>query len=152
MIIFLVVVLAAPFGINPPAFIAQLVAFAFGLAASTFFPAILLGIFDRRMNMQGAVAGMIVGLVFTASYIIGTKYLGWPNFILGITAEGIGAIGMLLNFVVAYLVSRATPPPSRRDPAPGGRDPHPQRERGLGPGALSLREGPIPGSRDGVLN
>lgn len=105
MIIFLVVVLAAPFGINPPAFIAQLVAFAFGLAASTFFPAILLGIFDRRMNMQGAVAGMIVGLVFTASYIIGTKYLGWPNFILGITAEGIGAIGMLLNFVVAYLVS-----------------------------------------------
>ena len=111
VVIFLVVVLAAPFGINPPAFIAQLVAFAFGLAASTFFPAILLGIFDRRMNMQGAVAGMIVGLVFTASYIIGTKYLGWPNFILGITAEGIGAIGMLLNFVVAYLVSRATPPP-----------------------------------------
>ena len=111
VVIFLVVVLAAPFGINPPAFIAQLVAFAFGLAASTFFPAILLGIFARRMNMQGAVAGMIVGLVFTASYIIGTKYLGWPNFILGITAEGIGAIGMLLNFVVAYLVSRATPPP-----------------------------------------
>lgn len=111
VVIFLVVVLAAPFGINPPAFIAQLVAFAFGLAASTFFPAILLGIFDRRMNMQGAVAGMIVGLVFTATYIIGTSYLGWPNFILGITAEGIGAIGMLLNFVVAYLVSRATPPP-----------------------------------------
>ncbi|WP_024119262.1 sodium:solute symporter family protein [Thermus thermophilus] len=111
VIIFLVVVLAAPFGINPPAFIAQLVAFAFGLAASTFFPAIFLGIFDRRMNMQGAVAGMIVGLVFTASYIIGTKYLGWPNFILGITAEGIGTIGMLLNLVVAYLVSRATPPP-----------------------------------------
>ncbi|BAW00943.1 SSS sodium solute transporter superfamily protein [Thermus thermophilus] len=111
VVIFLVVVLAAPFGINPPAFIAQLVAFAFGLAASTFFPAILLGIFDRRMNMQGAVAGMIVGLVFTASYIIGTKYLGWPNFVFGITAEGIGSIGMLLNFVVAYLVSRATPPP-----------------------------------------
>jgi cation/acetate symporter len=111
VIIALVVILAAPFGINPPAFIAQLVAFAFGLAASTFFPAILLGIFDRRMNMQGAVAGMIVGLVFTASYIVGTKYLGWPNFIFGITAEGIGAIGMLLNFLVAYLVSRATPPP-----------------------------------------
>jgi cation/acetate symporter len=111
VVIFLVVVLAAPFGINPPAFIAQLVAFAFGLAASTFFPAILLGIFDRRMNMQGAVAGMLVGLIFTATYIIGTKYLGWPNFILGITAEGIGTIGMLLNFVVAYLVSRATPPP-----------------------------------------
>jgi len=111
VIIALVVVLAAPFGINPPAFIAQLVAFAFGLAASTFFPAILLGIFDRRMNMQGAVAGMIVGLVFTATYIVGTKYLGWPNFIFGITAEGIGAIGMLLNFLVAYLVSRATPPP-----------------------------------------
>ena len=111
VVIALVVILAAPFGINPPAFIAQLVAFAFGLAASTFFPAILLGIFDRRMNMQGAVAGMIVGLVFTASYIVGTKYLGWPNFVFGITAEGIGAIGMLLNFLVAYLVSRATPPP-----------------------------------------
>jgi cation/acetate symporter len=111
VVIALVVILAAPFGINPPAFIAQLVAFAFGLAASTFFPAILLGIFDRRMNMQGAVAGMIVGLVFTATYIVGTKYLGWPNFIFGITAEGIGAIGMLLNVIVAYLVSRATPPP-----------------------------------------
>ena len=111
VIIALVVILAAPFGINPPAFIAQLVAFAFGLAASTFFPAILLGIFDRRMNMQGAVAGMIVGLVFTASYIVGTKYLGWPNFVFGITAEGIGTIGMLLNVIVAYLVSRATPPP-----------------------------------------
>ena len=111
VVIALVVILAAPFGINPPAFIAQLVAFAFGLAASTFFPAILLGIFDRRMNMQGAVAGMIVGLVFTASYIVGTKYLGWPNFVFGITAEGIGAIGMLLNFLVAYLVSRATQAP-----------------------------------------
>ncbi|KOX90261.1 Cation/acetate symporter ActP [Thermus aquaticus] len=111
VVIALVVILAAPFGINPPAFIAQLVAFAFGLAASTFFPAILLGIFDRRMNMQGAVAGMIVGLVFTATYIVGTKYLGWPNFIFGITAEGIGAIGMLLNFLVAYLVSRATSSP-----------------------------------------
>jgi SSS sodium solute transporter superfamily len=111
VVIALVVILAAPFGINPPAFIAQLVAFAFGLAASTFFPAILLGIFDRRMNMQGAVAGMIVGLVFTATYIVGTKYLGWPNFVFGITAEGIGAIGMLLNFLVAYLVSRATSPP-----------------------------------------
>jgi cation/acetate symporter len=111
VVIALVVILAAPFGINPPAFIAQLVAFAFGLAASTFFPAILLGIFDRRMNMQGAVAGMIVGLVFTATYIVGTKYLGWPNFVFGITAEGIGAIGMLLNFLVAYLVSRATQAP-----------------------------------------
>ncbi len=111
VVIALVVILAAPFGINPPAFIAQLVAFAFGLAASTFFPAILLGIFDRRMNMQGAVAGMIVGLVFTASYIVGTKYLGWPNFVFGITAEGIGTIGMLLNILVAYVVSRATQPP-----------------------------------------
>lgn len=111
VVIALVVILAAPFGINPPAFIAQLVAFAFGLAASTFFPALLLGIFDRRMNMQGAVAGMVVGLVFTATYIVGTKYLGWPNFIFGITAEGIGTVGMLLNFLVAYLVSRATPPP-----------------------------------------
>lgn len=111
VVILLVTVLAAPFGINPPAFIAQLVAFAFGLAASTFFPAILLGIFDRRMNTQGAVAGMLVGLVFTATYIVGTNYLGWPRFLFGISPEGIGTVGMLLNFLVAYLVSRATPPP-----------------------------------------
>lgn len=111
VVILLVTVLAAPFGINPPAFIAQLVAFAFGLAASTFFPAILLGIFDRRMNTQGAVAGMLVGLVFTATYIVGTSYLGWPRFLFGISPEGIGTVGMLLNFLVAYLVSRATPPP-----------------------------------------
>ncbi|MCS6869355.1 sodium:solute symporter family protein [Thermus sp.] len=111
VVILLVTVLAAPFGINPPAFIAQLVAFAFGLAASTFFPAILLGIFDRRMNAQGAVAGMLVGLVFTATYIVGTSYLGWPRFLFGISPEGVGTVGMLLNFLVAYLVSRATPPP-----------------------------------------
>ncbi|GAA6750101.1 sodium:solute symporter family protein [Thermus tengchongensis] len=111
VVILLVTVLAAPFGINPPAFIAQLVAFAFGLAASTFFPAIILGIFDRRMNTQGAVAGMVVGLVFTASYIVGTNYLGWPRFLFGISPEGIGTVGMILNFLVAYLVSRATPPP-----------------------------------------
>ncbi|GAA6763705.1 hypothetical protein Thermus77927_21180 [Thermus hydrothermalis] len=111
VVILLVTVLAAPFGINPPAFIAQLVAFAFGLAASTFFPAILLGIFDRRMNTQGAVAGMLVGLIFTATYIVGTNYLGWPRFVFGISPEGIGTVGMLLNFLVAYLVSRATPPP-----------------------------------------
>jgi cation/acetate symporter len=111
VVIFLVVILAAPFGINPPAFIAQLVAFAFGLAASTFFPAIILGIFDRRMNMQGAVAGMLVGLVFTAIYIVGTSYLGWPRFFFGISPEGIGTVGMLLNFIVAYVVSRTTAPP-----------------------------------------
>ncbi|WP_337868214.1 sodium:solute symporter family protein [Meiothermus sp.] len=111
--ILLAVLIAGYFGQNPPGFIAQLVAFAFGLAASSFFPAILLGIFDKRTTREGAIAGMVVGLVFTASYIIGTSYFGMPRWFLGVSPEGIGTIGMLLNFVITYFVSRMTPEPPK---------------------------------------
>ena len=107
------VVAAGLAGLNPPGFVAQVVALAFGLAASSFFPAIILGIFDKRMNKEGAITGMIVGIVFTASYIIYFKpQLGGPglpeNFWWGISPEGIGTLGMILNFVIALIVSRFT--------------------------------------------
>jgi len=107
------VAIAAYFGINPPGFVAQVVAWAFGLAAASFFPAILLGIFYKRMNMEGAVAGMIVGLLFTGSYIIYFKYLGGTadQWWFGISPEGIGTLGMIFNFIVALAVSSFTPPP-----------------------------------------
>jgi cation/acetate symporter len=109
---------AAYLGINPPGFVAQVVAFAFGLAASGLFPAILLGIFDRRMNAQGAIAGMIVGLSFTTVMIAlmrAPQLFGAPEPYLkdffGISAEGIGVVGMALNLLTAIIVSRLTPPP-----------------------------------------
>lgn len=102
-------------GMHPPGFVAQVVALAFGLAASSFFPAIVLGIFDKRMNREGAMAGMITGVIFTAGYILYfTPQLGGPGtrdgFWFGISPEGIGALGMLLNFAVSMAVSRFTPP------------------------------------------
>jgi cation/acetate symporter len=110
------VVVAGYFGIHPPGFVAQVVAFAFGLAASSFFPAIILGIFTKRTTMQGAVAGMLVGLVFTASYIIYFRFVNPAadvpeNWWFGISPEGIGTLGMVANFVVAIVVSRFTPAP-----------------------------------------
>jgi cation/acetate symporter len=101
-------------GLNPPGFVAQVVALAFGLAASSFFPAIVLGIFDKRMNREGAISGMIVGILFTMSYIIYFKpQLGGPGtpdgYWFGIAPEGIGTLGMLINFIVAIVVSRVTP-------------------------------------------
>ncbi len=110
------VMVAAYFGINPPGFVAQVVAFAFGLAAASFFPAIVMGIFYKRMNKEGAVAGMIMGLIFTAAYIIYFKFINpsantRENWWFGISPEGIGTLGMLLNFFVALVVSRFTPPP-----------------------------------------
>ena len=105
---------AAYFGINPPsAFIAKTVAFAFGLAASSFFPTLLVGIFSKRMNREGAIAGMLSGLIFTAGYIVYFQFLGGTKeqYFLGITPEGIGFIGMLINFGVAFLVSAYTPEP-----------------------------------------
>ena len=98
-------------GINPPGFVAQVVAFAFGLAASSFFPVIMLGIFDRRTNKEGAIAGMISGLAFTTIYIIGAKFYGMPTWFFGVSAEGIGTVGMVLNLIVTLVVSRLTPPP-----------------------------------------
>jgi len=106
-------------GLNPPGFVAQVVALAFGLAASSFFPAIILGIFDKRMNKQGAISGMIVGIVFTAAYIVYFKpQLGGPGtpdqYWFGIKPEGIGTLGMLINLVVSLVVSRLTPAPPAR--------------------------------------
>ncbi|MCB0168433.1 MAG: cation acetate symporter, partial [Anaerolineae bacterium] len=118
LVIFLAILVAGYFGINPPGFVAEVVAFAFGLAAASFFPLILLGIFDKRTNSTGAVAGMIVGLVFTTVMIVGQRsvqLLGTPEPMigpfLGITAQGIGTVGMILNFAITYVVSRATEAP-----------------------------------------
>ncbi len=105
------IAIAGYFGVNPPGFVAQVVAFAFGLAAASFFPVIILGIFDERTNREGAIAGMITGLLFTTVYIIGVKFLGMPTWFFGVSAEGIGTVGMVLNFIVTVVVSRLTPPP-----------------------------------------
>ena len=110
------IIVAGYFGINPPGFVAQVVAFAFGLAASSFFPAIVLGIFYKRMNKEGAIAGMIAGIVFTAAYIIYFKFISpeanvQANWWFGISPEGIGGIGMLLNFAISIVVSKLTSPP-----------------------------------------
>lgn len=105
------IAIAGYFGINPPGFVAQVVAFAFGLAAASFFPVIILGIFDERTNKEGAIAGMVTGLVFTIFYIVGVKFYGMPTWFFGISAEGIGTFGMVLNFIVTLVVSRLTAPP-----------------------------------------
>ncbi|HKK93938.1 MAG TPA: VC_2705 family sodium/solute symporter, partial [Longimicrobiales bacterium] len=112
------VVIAGWLGINPPGFVAEVVALAFGLAASSFFPVILLGIFTKRMNREGAIAGMISGIGFTTAYIVWFKFIDpaantADNWWFGISPEGIGTIGMLINFAVAVTVSRFTPPPPR---------------------------------------
>jgi cation/acetate symporter len=110
------VIIAGYFGINPPGFVAQVVAFAFGLAASSFFPIIIMGIFSKRMNKEGAIAGMIAGLVFTAAYIVYFKFLApdlntAEHWWFGVSPEGVGTLGMLVNFGVSLLVSRFTPAP-----------------------------------------
>ena len=110
------VCIAGLFGIYPPAFVAQVVAFAFGLAAASLFPALLMGIFYKPMNKEGAITGMLVGLIFTFTYIVYFKFVS-PEFnsaeywLFGISPEGIGFIGMLLNIISAYGVSRVTSPP-----------------------------------------
>ncbi|AFY48791.1 putative sodium:solute symporter, VC_2705 subfamily [Nostoc sp. PCC 7524] len=104
-------VLAGYFGVNPPGFVSEVVAFAFGLAAASFFPVIVLGIFDKRTNSQGAIAGMLTGLIFTIVYIIGVKFGGVQPWFFGVSPEGIGTLGMLINLVVTLVVSRLTPPP-----------------------------------------
>jgi cation/acetate symporter len=110
------VCVAGLFGIYPPAFVAQVVAFAFGLAAASLFPALLLGIFYKRMNKEGAITGMLVGLIFTFSYIVYFKFVApelnsADNWLLGISPEGIGFVGMLLNIGCACGVSLITAPP-----------------------------------------
>ena len=114
--IFVAVIIAGYVGINPPAYVAQVVAYAFGLAAASFFPAIVLGIFQKRMNKHGAIAGMLTGFLFTAGYIIFFKTLnpsldnseGWW---LGISPEGVGTLGTIVNLIAAYTVSKFTPEP-----------------------------------------
>lgn len=110
------VLMAGYFGVNPPDYVAATVAFAFGLAASSFFPVIIMGIFNKRMNKEGAIAGMVVGLLFTSGYIINFKFLDptsntEANWLFGISPEGIGFIGMLLNFIVSWIVMKFTPAP-----------------------------------------
>ena len=110
------VIVAGLFGINPPGFVGEVVAFAFGLAASSFFPAIILGIFSKRTTKEGAIAGMITGIAFTFSYIAGDVWI-WPKALsnaTGISTAGIGTIGMVLNFVITILVSRITPAPPQK--------------------------------------
>ncbi|MGI9271531.1 MAG: sodium:solute symporter family protein [Woeseiaceae bacterium] len=120
------IMVAGYLGFDPPGWVAQVVAFAFGLAAASLFPVILLGIFFKRVNKQGAIAGMLTGLIFTYGYIeyfkgLFLKWAGSPwgenvaeHWLFGISPEGIGVIGMCLNFVVAISVSYLTAPPPER--------------------------------------
>jgi cation/acetate symporter len=105
-------ILAGYFGVNPPGFVSQVVAFAFGLAAASFFPVIVLGIFDKRTNSEGAIAGMLTGLIFTIIYIVGVKFGDMTPWFFGVSGEGIGTLGMVINFIVTIVVSRLTPAPS----------------------------------------
>ncbi|WP_429079774.1 sodium:solute symporter family protein [Aeromonas bivalvium] len=112
------ILVAGYLGINPPGFVAEVVAFAFGLAAASFFPAIIMGIFYKKMNKEGAIAGMLAGIVFTIGYIIYFKGIFITpmaanvseNWLFGISPEGIGTVGMVINFVVSYVVSLLTKP------------------------------------------
>ena len=113
------IVLAGALGYNPPGFVAEVVALAFGLAAASLFPVILLGIFSTRVNKAGAIAGMLAGLLFTLGYIVCFKGVVMApllaneaeNWLFGISPEGIGGVGMLINFAVALSVSTATSEP-----------------------------------------
>ena len=112
------VCLAGYFGINPPGFVAATVALAFGLAASSFFPAILLGIFSKRINKEGAISGMLVGVTLMLFYMLKFKF-GWfgggtkADWWFGISPEGFGSIAMIANFVVTLIISSRTPAPSK---------------------------------------
>jgi cation/acetate symporter len=113
MAAFFAIVCAGYLGINPPGFVAQVVAFAFGLAASSFFPAIILGIFYKKMNKEGAIAGMLSGIVFTTAYIAYFKFINpaanvSDNWLFGISPEGIGTLGMCVNFIVSIVVNKFT--------------------------------------------
>ena len=107
--------IAGYLGIDPPGFVAQVVAFAFGLAAASLFPAILLGIFDKRMNREGAITGMLAGLIFSLAYIAYFKFVSpqtnnAEHWLFGISPEGIGTVGAVMNFTLALVISRCTGP------------------------------------------
>ncbi|MDG4719825.1 MULTISPECIES: sodium:solute symporter family protein [Thalassospira] len=113
------ILIAGYLGYNPPGFVAQVVAFAFGLAASSLFPVIIMGIFSKKINREGAIAGMLTGLIFTMGYILAYKGVFFEpilantpdNWLFGISPEGIGTVGMVLNFIVAFAVSKVTAEP-----------------------------------------
>jgi cation/acetate symporter len=138
------IVLATYLGLNPPGFAAQVVALAFGLAAATIFPALMMGIFSKRVNSLGAIAGMLTGLIVTCLYLF--TYLGWfflpgtnmlpntaDNWLFGISPLAFGPIGALMNFAAAYIVSSADAGTARRDPGTGRIDPRAARRRAAGP-------------------
>lgn len=138
VVIGIAVVIAGLFGIFPPGFVSQVVAFAFGLAASSFFPALVLGIFSKRVGTVPAMAGMVGGIGFTATYILGCVYGGWPHWCFGINPQGIGAVGMLLNFAITLGLTPLFPAPSPevRDMIESIREPE-----GAGP-ALDIETAP----------
>ena len=110
------VLVAGYFGINPPDYVAAVVALAFGLAAASFFPILILGIFSKKINKQGAIAGMLVGLISTLTYIVYFKFINVAdnkpeNWLFGISPEGFGTFGMILNFIITVTVSKFTPEP-----------------------------------------
>jgi cation/acetate symporter len=108
------VLLAGYAGIHPPGYVAATVAFAFGLAAASFFPVLVLGVFSKRVTREGAIAGMVTGIAVTAAYILYFQILGFgtsSGWWFGISPEGIGAVGMLINFATTLTVSRFTAPP-----------------------------------------
>jgi cation/acetate symporter len=116
------IAVAGYLGLNPPGFAAGTVAIAFGLAASSIFPALMMGIFNKRMNKEGVIAGMIAGIAVTMLYVFqhkgiffikGTEFLGdlGPNWFLGIQPNAFGAIGAIVNFAVAFMVAKMTAEP-----------------------------------------
>jgi cation/acetate symporter len=117
------IVVAGWLGLNPPGFAAGTVALAFGIAASSLFPAIMMGIFSKKMNKEGAMAGMLAGLFVTLFYVFahkglffikGTAYtdlIGGPNSFFGVTPEAFGAVGAAVNFIVAFVVDKLTKEP-----------------------------------------
>jgi cation/acetate symporter len=138
MVIGLAVVVAGLLGVYPPGFVSQVVAFAFGLAAASFFPAIVLGIFSKRVGTVPAMIGMVAGIGFTASYIIGSVYAGMPDWCFGIGPQGIGVVGMLINFALSLGLTPLFPAPSQkvRDMVESIREPE-----GAGP-ALVIESAP----------
>jgi len=102
-------------GLHPPDFAAGTVAIAFGLAASSLFPALMMGIFSRHMNKAGAIAGISTGLIFTFAYIVYFVFMGGDpkDYLFGVAPVGIGTIGMVLHFIVAFIVSRMTEEPPK---------------------------------------
>lgn len=115
--IMVAVLISGVAGINPPGFVAEVVAFAFGLAASSFFPAIVLGIFSTRVNKEGALAGMVGGILFTGGYILYFAVFGWgtpEDYLFGISPKGIGTLGMIVNLMITLVVTYLTPSPPQQ--------------------------------------